>query len=59
MAKTTKNAKTSKNDSTLIIRIPKKDRDAFIEICDAHDSSASRELRLYIKKFIKKKRADT
>lgn len=59
MAKTSKETKTSKNDSTLIIRIPKKDRDAFIEICDALDSSASRELRLYIKKFIKKKRADT
>nr|WP_319246304.1 hypothetical protein [uncultured Celeribacter sp.] len=44
----------NKKDSSLIIRLPKEDRDAFVALCDRLDTSASRELRDHIRKFIKK-----
>lgn len=46
--------KKTQNNSSMIIRIPKAERDAFVELCEELDSSASRELRLYIRKFLKK-----
>ncbi|AJE47761.1 hypothetical protein [Celeribacter indicus] len=45
---------SSKKDSSLIIRLPKTDRDAFVALCEELDTSASRELRNHIRKFLKK-----
>ncbi|MBE0453317.1 MAG: hypothetical protein IBX58_06505 [Roseovarius sp.] len=38
-------------DSQLVIRIPKADRDAFVDLCDALDTSAAREIRRFIREF--------
>lgn len=43
-----------KKDSSLIIRLPKADRDEFVALCEKLDTSASRELRNHIRKFLKK-----
>ena len=39
-------------DSQLIIRIKREDRDAFIELCEAQDTSAAREIRRFIREFV-------
>ncbi|GAA3856042.1 hypothetical protein [Celeribacter arenosi] len=49
--------KSGKKDSSLIIRIPKEDRDEFVRLCDEMDTSASRELRRFIQSFLKKNAA--
>lgn len=41
-------------DSVLQIRLPQIEKDQFVKICSDIDSSASRELRLFIRGFIKK-----
>lgn len=43
-----------KKDGQLLIRINSDERDAFIELCDQLDSSAAREIRLFIRDFLKK-----
>lgn len=45
---------SKKKDSSLIIRLPKSDRDEFVALCEKLDTSASRELRNHIRKFVKK-----
>ena len=42
-----------KNKTQLVIRIDEDLRQEFVDLCKDLDSSASRELRLYIKKFLK------
>ncbi len=49
-----KQKKKSKKDSQLIIRISKKDRDDFVELCDDLDTSAAREIRGFIRTFLSK-----
>lgn len=44
--------KKSKN-SQLIVRLNKEEKDAFIELCDDLDTSAAREVRHFIRKFLK------
>ncbi len=44
----------NKKDASLIIRLPKADRDDFVALCEELDTSASRELRDHIRKFLKK-----
>ena len=46
--------KASKKDSQLLIRIKKEERDAFVDLCDRLDSSAAREIRLFIRDFVDK-----
>ncbi len=46
--------KAGKKDSQLILRLNKDDRDRFIELCKEMDTSAAREIRGFIRKFIKK-----
>ena len=46
--------KASKKDSQLLIRIKKEERDAFIDLCDRLDTSAAREIRLFIRSFVDK-----
>jgi hypothetical protein len=44
--------KKRKKDSQLIIRINGKERDEFIELCEDLDTSAAREIRKFIRKFL-------
>jgi hypothetical protein len=47
-----KKEKKKKKDSQLVIRVNADERDAFVSLCEAIDSSASRELRRFMKRFI-------
>lgn len=40
-----------RKDSQLVIRIKKSERDTFVELCDALDTSAAREIRRFIREF--------
>jgi hypothetical protein len=42
-------------NSQLLIRINVEERDQFISLCDQNDTTAARELRRFIKKYIAKK----
>ena len=48
-----KTAKKSKKDSQLVIRLHREERDRFVELCDELDTSAAREIRRFIKSFLK------
>lgn len=43
----------NKKNSTLLIKINKEERDEFIELCKDHDTTASREIRHFIRRWIK------
>ena len=45
--------KNKNKDSQLVIRINKKERDEFVSLCDELDTSAAREIRRFIRDFIK------
>ena len=47
-----KDKKNKKKDSQLVIRISADERDAFVTLCDALDTSASREIRRFMKRFV-------
>ena len=47
-----------KKNSQLIIRLNKEEKDAFIELCDDLDTSAAREVRHFIRKFLKQHEDD-
>jgi hypothetical protein len=49
--------KKRKKDSQLIIRINCKERDEFIELCDELDTSAAREIRRFIRTFVRENEA--
>ncbi len=42
-----------KKNSQLIIRLNKQEKEAFIDLCDDLDTSAAREVRHFIRKFLK------
>lgn len=44
----------NKKDAQLLIRINSAERDRFVQLCEDLDSSAARELRKFIRSFIKK-----
>ena len=48
-----KTKKKERKDSQLIIRINGEDRDAFVALCDELDTSAAREIRRFIRSFLK------
>jgi predicted DNA-binding protein len=48
-----KKSDANKKDSQLIIRINREQRDRFTALCDDMDTSAAREVRRFIKQFIK------
>ena len=52
MADKTKKKKNRK-DSQLVIRINQRERDGFIALCDDLDTSAAREIRHFIRGFMK------
>jgi len=41
-----------KKDSQLILRLDKAERDAFVELCKAMDTSAAREIRRFIRGYL-------
>ena len=45
--------KKDKKDSQLILRLDKKERDAFVNRCKELDTSAAREIRHFIRRFLK------
>ena len=50
--------KTNKKDAQLLIRINGEERDEFIALCDELDTSAAREIRKFIRAFVRENRAD-
>ncbi len=46
--------KSNKKDSQLVIRINGEMRDRFLALCDDLDTSAAREIRTFIKSFLRK-----
>lgn len=47
-----KGKKAGKKDSQLLIRINSMERDQFVALCDDLDTSAAREIRRFIRKFV-------
>ncbi|WP_323786187.1 hypothetical protein [Thalassovita sp.] len=45
--------KSSKKDSQLVLRLDKDERDQFVELCKELDTSAAREIRRFIRDFMK------
>lgn len=45
--------KANKKDSQLVLRLDKAERDAFVELCKDLDTSAAREIRGFIRRFMK------
>ena len=46
--------KKKKKDAQLVLRLPKDVRDRFIDACQDVDTSAAREVRKFIKRFLKR-----
>ncbi len=57
MAGEKKRKKSNQKDSQLVIRINGQERDRFVALCDELDSSAAREIRKFIKAFVKEHEA--
>ncbi len=55
MTKKSGKASTKKN-SQLVLRLDKSERDAFVDLCKDLDTSAAREIRGFIRKFMKENR---
>lgn len=47
-----------KKNSQLVIRINDQERDAFVSLCDDLDTSAAREIRRFIRGFLKENQQD-
>ncbi|MBN7768486.1 hypothetical protein KUV44_08745 [Marinobacter daepoensis] len=45
--------KAGKKDSQLLIRINSAERDEFVSLCEELDTSAAREIRKFIRSFIR------
>lgn len=52
MADGKKHKKKNKKDSQLVLRINGQDRDRFVSLCDELDTSAAREIRRFIRRFL-------
>jgi len=53
MMDTPKTGKRNKKDSQLLIRISSAEREQFLQLCEELDTSAAREIRQFIRGFIK------
>jgi hypothetical protein len=51
--------KVNKKDAQLILRLNKQQRDAFVETCKDMDTSAAREIRRFIKEFLKEHQSES
>ncbi|MBA1264693.1 hypothetical protein ACYCFC_10905 [Stutzerimonas sp. NM35] len=54
MSEKPKKVKLNKKDSQLLIRISSTEREQFVQLCEQLDTSAAREIRQFIRGFIKK-----
>ncbi|GGY54799.1 hypothetical protein GCM10011297_29540 [Bacterioplanes sanyensis] len=45
--------KAAKHDAQLLVRINRTERDQFLALCDQLDTSAAREVRRFIRDFIR------
>lgn len=53
MSEKNKRKKTNQKDSQLVIRIKGEERDQFVSLCEELDTSAAREIRRFIRGFLK------
>lgn len=49
-----KDKKKNKKDAQLVLRLDSEMRDRFMEACQDLDTSAAREIRKFIKRFLKR-----
>jgi hypothetical protein len=54
-----KQAKLGKKNSQLVIRINGEERDEFVSLCEDLDTSAARELRKFIRRFMNEHKAES
>lgn len=54
MTKKPKKEKLNKKDSQLLIRISSTEREQFVHLCEQLDTTAAREIRQFIRGFLKK-----
>jgi len=52
MSKHKADKKSGKKSSQLVIRVDRDERDAFVTLCDRLDTSASREIRHFMRRFV-------
>ncbi len=52
MSKHKADKKSGKKGSQLVIRVDREERDAFVALCDRLDTSASREIRHFMRRFV-------
>ena len=43
---------SARKDSQLILRLDKRDRDAFVALCKKKDTTAAREIRRFIREYL-------
>lgn len=55
MSKKSDDKKKKKKTSQLVIRIDKGERDDFVKLCDALDTSAAREIRRFMREWVAEK----
>ena len=53
-----KRARKPKKDAQLIIRLSSEERDQFIDLCEQQDSTASREIRRFIRQYLRSQQDD-
>lgn len=54
-----KKKKSKNKDAQLIIRISKDERKAFVDLCEELDTTAAREIRLFIRRFVAENAQDS
>ncbi len=47
-----KKEKAGRKTSQLVIRVAPEERDAFVELCERMDTSAAREIRHFMRRFV-------
>ena len=50
--------KARKKDSQLVLRLDKRERDEFVDLCKELDTSAAREIRRFMRGFVKQHSKD-
>ncbi len=50
--------KSGKKNSQLVLRLNEEERDTFVQLCQDLDTSAAREIRHFIRRFIKEHGGD-
>ena len=50
--------KKNKKDSQLVLRLDQQERDEFVALCKEMDTSAAREIRHFIRRYIKEHREE-